>query len=137
MENKLTPELLEKAKQAKTAEELIALAKENGTEMTEESAKAYFDQLHKTGELADEELGNISGGACHARDGRMITTVLNYCSHWQCDNDRDISKYSEEIFGGSTYVCQSCGTVAFCKTCALCSYEKGLWLCNSPCKKKD
>ena len=46
MENKFTPELIEKAKSAKTPEELMALAKENGMELTEESAKAYFDRLH-------------------------------------------------------------------------------------------
>ena len=60
MENKFTPELIEKAKSAKTPEELMALAKENGVELTEESAKAYFEQLNpKTGELADEELNNV------------------------------------------------------------------------------
>ena len=65
MENKFTPELIEKAKSAKTPEELMALAKENGTELTEESAKAYFEQLNpKTGELADEELNNVAGGGC-------------------------------------------------------------------------
>ena len=42
MENKFTPELIEKAKSAKTPEELLALAKENDMELTEESAKAYF-----------------------------------------------------------------------------------------------
>lgn len=36
MENKFTPELIEKAKQAKSPEELTALAKENGVELTEE-----------------------------------------------------------------------------------------------------
>ena len=65
MENKFTPELIEKAKSAKTPEELMALAKENGVELTEESAKAYFEQLNpKTGELADEELNNVAGGGC-------------------------------------------------------------------------
>ena len=50
-------DLLVKAKQAKNPEELMSLAKENGIEMTEESAKAYFELLHpKTGEIADEEL---------------------------------------------------------------------------------
>ena len=34
----LNKELLAKAKEAKTPEELIALAKENGMELTEESA---------------------------------------------------------------------------------------------------
>ena len=46
MENKFTPELIEKAKSAKTPEELLALAKENGVELTEESARAYFEQLN-------------------------------------------------------------------------------------------
>ena len=79
MANKLTPELLEKAKQAKTPEELLALAKENGAEITEESAKAYFEQLHKTGELTDDELDNVSGGGCHAKDGRLVVTTTYWC----------------------------------------------------------
>ncbi len=63
MKNTLTPQLLAKAKQAKNTEELIALAKENGVELTAESAKAYFDSLHKAGELADDELDSVAGGA--------------------------------------------------------------------------
>ena len=39
----LNKELLAKAKNAKTPEELMALANENGMELTEESAKAYFE----------------------------------------------------------------------------------------------
>ena len=63
MENKFTPELIEKAKSAKTPEELTAIAKENGVELTEESAASYFEQLSpKTGELSDSELDNVSGG---------------------------------------------------------------------------
>ena len=62
----INKELLAKAKEMKTPEELMALAKENGMELTEESAKAYFEQLNsKTGELADEELNNVAGGGCH------------------------------------------------------------------------
>ena len=50
----LTKELVAKAKEAKTPEELMALAKENGMELTEEETKAYFDRLHpQTGELSD------------------------------------------------------------------------------------
>ena len=48
----MNKELLAKAKEMKTPEELMALAKENGMELTEESAKAYFEQLNsKTGEV--------------------------------------------------------------------------------------
>ena len=61
-----TQEQLTKAKAAKSAEELLALAKENGLELTEEEAKNYFEQWHKEGELADEELNNVAGGACYS-----------------------------------------------------------------------
>lgn len=67
-------ELIAKAKQAKTPEELMTLAKENGIELTEESAKAYFNQLNpKTGELADDELDNVAGGGCHSDNGYLNT----------------------------------------------------------------
>ena len=57
-----TPEQITKAKAAKSAEELFALAKENGMEMTDDEAKKYFADLHKEGELSDDELDNVSGG---------------------------------------------------------------------------
>ena len=38
----LTPEMIEKAKAAKSAEELLALAKENNVEMTADEAKIYY-----------------------------------------------------------------------------------------------
>ena len=59
---KFTPEQLTKAKAAKSAEELLALAKENGIELTEEEANKYFADFHKEGEIADSELDNVSGG---------------------------------------------------------------------------
>ena len=57
-------EMMEKAKSAKSAEELLAMAKAEGVELTAEDAEKYFAQLHKSGELADEELDNVSGGGC-------------------------------------------------------------------------
>ena len=48
----MNEEMIAKAKEAKSVEELITLAKENGVELTEEDAKAYFEQLNaKKGEL--------------------------------------------------------------------------------------
>ena len=75
-------ELLMKAKAAKSAEELIALAKENDMELTEESAKAYFAQIQKNGELDDDELDNVSGGWCY-HDGNRVVTPLSWCTDWQ------------------------------------------------------
>ena len=58
-----TPEQLAKAKTAKSAEELFAYAKEIGAPMNEDEAKVFFEQWSKEGELADEELENVSGGS--------------------------------------------------------------------------
>ena len=55
-------ELIEKAQTAKTAEELLAMAKAEGFELPEGEAKTVFSKLNKTGELSDEELNNVSGG---------------------------------------------------------------------------
>ena len=83
----MSKELLAKAKEAKTPEELMAFAKENNMEMTEESAKAYFEQLHpKTGEITDEELDNVSGGGCH-NGGRLVVSVMHCCDEWRCKKD--------------------------------------------------
>ena len=61
----LTPEMIEKAKAAKTAEELLDLAKENNVEMTADEAATYFAQLNpKSGELDDDDLDAVAGGAC-------------------------------------------------------------------------
>ena len=61
----LTPEMIEKAKAVKSAEELLALAKENNVEMTADEAKSYFAQLNpKSGELDDDDLDMVAGGAC-------------------------------------------------------------------------
>ena len=71
----LSKELLEKAKEAKSAEELLTLAKENGAEITSEEAAAYFAQLNKSGELSDEELDNVAGGGCQT-NGLVISTTI-------------------------------------------------------------
>ena len=67
-------EMVLKLKQAKSTQELLALAKENGMEMTEESAQAYFEQLNKKGELADDELDNVSGGGCSTAGGYTVVS---------------------------------------------------------------
>ena len=59
---KFTDEMLEKAKTAKSAEELLAMAKAEKVELTEEESVKAFAELNKTGELSDEELDNVSGG---------------------------------------------------------------------------
>ena len=58
-----TVEMIEKAKAAKSAEELFEFAKANNVEMTADEAATYFAQLNPTsGELNDDELDAVSGG---------------------------------------------------------------------------
>ena len=59
---KFTEEQMKKMNAAKSADELIALAKAEGIEAGEEEIKAQFDAMHKEGEIADEELNNVAGG---------------------------------------------------------------------------
>ena len=60
----LNAEMIEKAKAAKTAEELYEIAKANGVEMTADEAKSYFAQLNpKSGELDDDDLDTVAGGS--------------------------------------------------------------------------
>ena len=59
--NSLTKEQIEKAMACETPEELIALAKEEGVELTLEQAKAYFEELENV-ELDEKALDKVAGG---------------------------------------------------------------------------
>jgi len=127
----LNEELLAKAKEAKTLEELTALAKENSIELTEEEAKAYFEQLHpKTGELSDDELDNVAGGGCHAKDGRLVVSAVHLCDNFCCQSCGG-RRMKPPVFR-----CARCDALANCSTCTHHTYERGLWLCNYPAYRK-
>ena len=107
-----TPEQFAKAKAAKNAEELIALAKENGIEMTEEEAKNLFAKLHAEGELADDELANVSGGCGedvpepkYAIDS-MVICYANWSDIWWVDG----REYKE---GEWVYALESNGRIIY------------------------
>lgn len=122
----MSKELITKAKEAKNPEELMALAKENGMELTEESAKAYFALIHpKTGEVSDNELDNVAGGGCYTSDGREIVTVGHGCTGFICKKCGN-----KNVITGTGVVFCKCGCMAVCNNCKYCTYEKGLWLCN-------
>ena len=60
----MNEEIIEKAKETRTVEELIALFQGNSIKITDAQAKAVFDQLHATaGELSDDDLDGVAGGA--------------------------------------------------------------------------
>ena len=59
--NELTKELIEKAMNCKTAEELMELAKAEGIELTKEEAETYLAELEDF-ELDEEMLKQVAGG---------------------------------------------------------------------------
>ena len=62
--DKMTPEMIQKARDVKNAQELLELAKANGIELTAEEAASYFEQMNsKSVSLDDEVLEGVSAGA--------------------------------------------------------------------------
>ena len=57
----LTPELIRKAMACGTVEDLLALAKENGVEITAEEAAAYLEEM-SCRELPVDVMEKVSGG---------------------------------------------------------------------------
>ena len=91
--------LILKAKDAKSVEELMALAKENGVELNEDDAKMYFEQLNaKKGELSDDELDAVAGGGCLGEEER-------YCPNCQTRLEMRASCHGLYLF----YQCNNCG----------------------------
>ena len=60
----LTKEMMAKALQCKSADELIALAKTGGYELTKEEAEAYMAEMADF-ELDTTSLKTIAGGKCY------------------------------------------------------------------------
>ena len=58
----LTPEMIGRAKTAENVDVLVAIAKENGVELTEDEAKEYFEQLNANGVVSDDALDVVAGG---------------------------------------------------------------------------
>ena len=126
----VSKELMEKAKNAANADALQVLAKENGWDMNKDEAKAYFEELHKTGALSDEELENVTGGGCR-KNGHLVVTVYYSCDQWRC-KDHGMLRVPippNYLFDGHPYKCPECTKWGACCQCQYCRYTGGLWLC--------
>ena len=119
-------EMIEKAKAAKSAEELLELAKANNVELTADEAATYFAQLNpKSGELGDDELDAVAGGACG--DGRRVVDMGGRChSSFECKNGcgHNVDTIEEK--------CRVCGVEWRCYNCVSVSFEGGKMYCNNP-----
>lgn len=81
---KINAEIIEKAKQAKSVDDLLILAKEHDITLTEEDANEFFKAIgQEKGELSDEELDNVAGGGCRGEDGMLLVTPTYKCSLWE------------------------------------------------------
>ena len=75
--NELTKEQIQKAMACETAEELMALAKEEGIELTKEEAESYLAELEDF-ELDEATMKNVAGGglsACYMEKGCVIKSI--------------------------------------------------------------
>lgn len=99
-------ELIKKAKEAKTAEELMELVKESGMEMTAEEAASCFAQLNaQQGEILDDELENVVGGGCGSNDSKEETSDF-VCRMCWSQNPPKIVYYESLGYGRC---CSDCG----------------------------
>ena len=74
--NEITKEMITKAMQCETADELIALADSEGIELTKEEAEAYLAELEDF-ELDSDVLRNVAGGGIYETVGTIIKEVPN------------------------------------------------------------
>ena len=106
----ISKELIEKAIQAKTAEELLEMAKEENIELTVEQAAKAFAELHKAGELSDEELDNVSGGCSPSAPpkyhvGDYVKYYYQYEFTWTYECTATGTSFIEDIKAdGSTWM---------------------------------
>ena len=63
----ITKGMIEKAMQCKTADELMALAKAEGFDITKEEAEAYMAEMADV-ELDETTLSKAAGGICYMED---------------------------------------------------------------------
>lgn len=92
-EKNMNGELLKKAKDAESAEEIIALGKANGFDLSLSGAEDIYARLHKSGAVDDDDLSSVSGGACRGDGGESIPgfsdgeTVSWNAAMMHCAND--------------------------------------------------
>ena len=102
-------EMIEKAKKAKSAEELLDLAKACGVEMTADEAATYFAQLNpKSGELNDDDLDAVAGGSCNPYKDR--DKADQNLPNITCENCGTLGQweYIGQSSGLVTYYCRNC-----------------------------
>ena len=109
----LTPEMVEKAKTAKTAEELLEIAKANNVEITAEEAATYFAQLSpESGELGDDDLDAVSGGGDACKRMSLLYKTVCVTSGQTCTKcGSNVGTVIKGNYSGVTVKCNNCNTI--------------------------
>ena len=110
----LTPEMIEKAKVAKSAEELLELAKENNVEMTADEAATYFAQLGpKSGELDDDDLDAVAGGACASTE--QANNAQDAVSNMPCPRCGAVGEWAllHKFKDNTDFYCANCKVIVW------------------------
>ena len=118
----INAEMIEKAKSAKSAEELLELAKASNVEMTADEAATYFAQLNpKSGELDDDDLDAVAGGGCGGSDNDNpavgIGDKLQITSGKTCSSCGSNMGIAARLRKGAYIKCAQCGD-------AICDFDE-------------
>ena len=60
----MTKEMLNEVEKAHSVDELMAETGKRGFKLDLSKAEEIFSRVNKSGEIGDDELDNVSGGAC-------------------------------------------------------------------------
>ena len=137
-------ELIAKAKQVESAEELWDLSKEYGAEISQEDAKIYFALMNKTGELSDDELNDTAGGGCQTSGGQTVVTsgkkcfTGQYSSNWYRGEDGDwCSSRKDNValrklwwIGVNNLITDIMRESRFCGSCKYLEFKNGTGYCG-------
>lgn len=136
-------EMISKAQKAESAQELLAIARENGLDLSPEDAQRYIDVKNQNGELPDEVLDGVSGGAAYTlRGGYLIVTNFHECDRWRCSkcggSDFSYTQVANEQGWGIAHKCSGypngCGKS--CQTCKYETYRFPFQICTHPDTRK-
>ena len=130
----MNKELLKKAKNVQSAEDLLALAKEENIALTGEQAGEYFAKLQSPeSKLSDAELDAVCGGGCSdyasvSIDGhyyKLVNDRTDSCGRFTC---RACGRGRGNHAAGC-YVTEGLGDVCLC-----CIHSAGHQLIGDYCK---
>ncbi len=119
---------------AESPEDIIALAKENGVDLSADAAQKMFDEARTTGELSDEQLEGVTGGCFLCKIGSWFEKAAEDVKDFFVE---DIPQAAKEIGVIATQIidnvkCPGCGSI---------STVKGVYMdpvaghqCNYRCK---